>query len=457
MKDAFENKIREKLEKAEQESFDPIAWEKMKAQLDATGDDDKTGAFWWWWIPVLVLLLAGGIFIWPGGILLNKHSSTPVAAQLSVSDKHPSSATSLPLTKDRNDHSTQKNISRTSAYSNTGSDLILGNGNNGKVDDPSISSGAHHGQQQAITTSITPAKKGISTASTVPGHRPPVLAAVSGQHQATASPSEGAQIPEYSQTNTTVVPNTAAIPNTIQAIASLFPQEPEIATGLTLQRPTAMPVKETTTVVIAGNKSRKEPQVKGIGVGLSLGADYNSAPSLKYGKIKPNFGLSVNYYFNNRWSVSTGLVYSKKSYGATPSDYKLLKKLPPPSSPYYVVKKVDADCIVLDVPINVNYTFAEKNRHRWTATAGLSSYFMIRENYCYIYAWATPKEIELNNKNQHYLSILNLGITYQYSLGKHTTLGLQPYAKIPLRPIGFGEINLFSAGAAIQLNLHGRR
>lgn len=457
MKDAFENKIREKLEQAELESFDPMAWEKMKTKLDATGDDDKTGAFWWWWIPVLVLLLAGSIFIWPGGILLNKRSSAPVVSQHSSSAQSPSTT----ISSRKNDPSPKaKRSQQADSITTDKHDAIAAiTPGKGTASDKTLPSGIVKAtKQQAAVNNIPQVSAGVVASSHLPAAADEHKAtAAAGHHPASTLPVQGVSVPVIAQKDKiSSAANAAGEWDALHTIFSLLPRDPKITTALSLQRP-MLPVKEVSSQNAAASSKPRKEQIRGFGVGLSLGADYNSAPSLKYGKIKPNFGVSVNYYINDRWSVSTGLLYSKKTYGATPSDYKLLKKLPPPSSPYYVVKKIDADCIVLDIPINVNYTFASKNRHSWAATAGLSSYFMIKENYCYIYAWATPKEIELNNKNQHYLSILNLGVTYQYSLGKHTTLGLQPYAKIPLRPIGFGEINLFSAGASIQLNLHGRR
>ncbi len=55
MSEEFENIIRKKLQEAEP-SFDPAAWEQMKAKLDNA--DRRRPFFWWWWAGGL-LLVAG--------------------------------------------------------------------------------------------------------------------------------------------------------------------------------------------------------------------------------------------------------------------------------------------------------------------------------------------------------------------------------------------------------------
>jgi hypothetical protein len=154
---------------------------------------------------------------------------------------------------------------------------------------------------------------------------------------------------------------------------------------------------------------------------------------------------------NNRWSFTTGVVYSDKPYGGTRNDYKVVKTW---SYPMNQVKRIDANCRVLDIPVNINYTFMDKPKYTLTASVGLSSYLMLKENYSYKRDYMPDWEKSLSNENQHYLSVLNLGFSYQFPLNNRMSLGIQPFAKIPLRDIGYGQVKLYSTGVAVQLNFN---
>jgi hypothetical protein len=118
---------------------------------------------------------------------------------------------------------------------------------------------------------------------------------------------------------------------------------------------------------------------------------------------------------------------------------------------------VNANCDVLDIPLNVNYTFLQVNNNTLSATLGLSNYIMLKEKYQYIYKSSPEWEKTVENQNQHYLAILNVGALYQHPAGKRLIIGVQPYAKIPLHGVGLGQVKLYSAGLALQLNLVGKK
>ncbi|SHL92234.1 Outer membrane protein beta-barrel domain-containing protein [Chitinophaga jiangningensis] len=184
--------------------------------------------------------------------------------------------------------------------------------------------------------------------------------------------------------------------------------------------------------------------------GLSAGPDYNVAASFKYARLGFNLGAVLHYYFKPRWFISTGITYSKKIYGATPQDYK--------GTYNSYLKKIDADCNVLEIPLNINYVFLKKKNFSLSATAGTSSYFMLKEQYNYRYNNPSyDKEAVVTNENKHYLAVLNVGALYQQPVGNRLILGVQPYAKIPLSGVGAGQVKLYSSGITLQLTLTGRK
>jgi len=86
---------------------------------------------------------------------------------------------------------------------------------------------------------------------------------------------------------------------------------------------------------------------------------------------------------------------------------------------------------------------------------GLSSYWMLRENYEFEYANNAPSfYINVANQNRHLLGVLNFNATYQRQLGHGINALVQPYYKVPLTGIGNGRVNLRSAGVAFGVGIN---
>ncbi len=169
-----------------------------------------------------------------------------------------------------------------------------------------------------------------------------------------------------------------------------------------------------------------------------------SAVGNKEGKLALDFGVGVGYSFSKHFGVRTGIFISKKIYSATPEQYYL------PGGNYNYLEKINANCNVIDIPLNIDYYFNQTRKHVWFVSAGLSSYLMKKESYEYVYK--TPagqtytKDWAIKNQNQHFLSVLNFSAGYQYFLNQRFSLAVQPYIDLPLTGIGAGKVKLNSAG-----------
>ena len=80
---------------------------------------------------------------------------------------------------------------------------------------------------------------------------------------------------------------------------------------------------------------------------------------------------------------------------------------------------------------------------------------MLTEDYKYQYGRDDPQHLVLSwsgkNENQHYFAIYNLSVGYQRSMGKQWFLEIEPFVKLPLTGVGFGEVDLWSTGASFSL------
>ncbi|WP_345949567.1 hypothetical protein ABDD95_22235 [Mucilaginibacter sp. PAMB04274] len=213
-----------------------------------------------------------------------------------------------------------------------------------------------------------------------------------------------------------------------------------------------------TTVAV---KETQKPAIKTAGANLPLtltiiaAPDFNGVGSaFNRTKVGTNAGLLVSVGISRKFTVSTGAIYAQKPYMVNFSQYQ--------STYQFGTQPTDvtADCRVLDIPINVSYQLYSKNNRQLSIGTGLSSYFMLRENYQFNYPTAGyysnkytgPASYNISNQNKHVLGVLNLNVAYQQRINNSFGLNIQPYMKVPLTDIGYGRVNLQSTGVAVGLS-----
>jgi hypothetical protein len=171
--------------------------------------------------------------------------------------------------------------------------------------------------------------------------------------------------------------------------------------------------------------------------------------SFQQSKVGGNFGVLFSVGFSKKWSISTGAAYSINPYLTNFDNYHTAYQFKTqPSS-------VNANCRMLDIPLNVNYQVYSKQRNKISVGTGLSSYFMLREDYKFNYADAYPNgptSFSVVNKNRNILSILNLNATYEHQVNSKVGITFQPYLKLPLSDVGASQVRLQTSGVAVGLN-----
>lgn len=190
---------------------------------------------------------------------------------------------------------------------------------------------------------------------------------------------------------------------------------------------------------------------------LSLGAgpDLSFVGKNGYGKTKLFGGIGLGYHMKNGLRISSGFYAGRKIYSATAESYN------PPSvffQYYPILEKVDADCKVYEIPISLSYHFGKSEYQNWFAGVGLSTLLMKEEYYTYTYKYNSTgpsymKDWTVNNKNKHFLSVLTLSGGYQRQLNKRITISAEPYIKIPLQGLGYGNVKMNSTGIMFNLSL----
>lgn len=192
-------------------------------------------------------------------------------------------------------------------------------------------------------------------------------------------------------------------------------------------------------------------------LGVIASSDLNGVnSSFQQTKIGGNFGAIFSVTFK-KWTISTGAQYDIKPYLTNFDNYHTAYKFPTnPTS-------VQADCRMLDIPLNLNYQVYRQRANSITIGTGLSSYFMLREDYqfnyndgsAYGYGGSTPgspSHYTVVNRNHNILSVLNIDATYTHQINSKFGVTVQPYTKVPLSDVGASQVRLQSTGVAFGIN-----
>jgi hypothetical protein len=181
--------------------------------------------------------------------------------------------------------------------------------------------------------------------------------------------------------------------------------------------------------------------------------DINSVNRINSGgQVGSNFGLQFSMQLSKRISISSGAFYAAKPYQTSTANYK------PQTVNWWASRfgstgrpdQVTADCKVLDIPLNVNYLLFNKGANKLSFGTGLSSYFMLSEAYHFNFADPSvhSSDFRINNRNQHFFGLVNLNATYERKVNNRFGIMVQPYLKLPITQIGFGQVDLRSTGVA---------
>lgn len=219
---------------------------------------------------------------------------------------------------------------------------------------------------------------------------------------------------------------------------------------------------DTTAITITDNTksiSKKEPTTKKKSsvpskfylVG-AFGAELSSTKFLafKNSPMSPKYGVGIGYNINKHVSVQTGFYAGKKKYIANEGEYNFKA-----GSYYTMVKvtKVDANCIVYEIPVSVRYNVLQKRSWNIYAGAGLSSYIMKREDYN-VYFIRNSREVSYPWKytgNKDIVSTLVLSGGMEKQINEKISLQIEPSVSLPLKGVGEGDVKIFSTG--LQLGL----
>lgn len=274
---------------------------------------------------------------------------------------------------------------------------------------------------------------------------------IAGQYKQTVKPGKNTAEPD-----TQVAENDEPAKND-QADQSIAQQTTPVAADPVKKDTAAAPAIVDSAKTPAAQIAKKEPEkkqdkkVKGLELGFMTGPDLST---VKFGPIYKtgyNFGVQVGYRFSNRWSVNTGVIYTKKFYKADSQDFHYKTNWP-----NYKLRNVEGNCSMWEIPVNVRYDVSFNDKRRWFVSTGLSTYLMDKENYLLYYGniwnnYVTETPVNSDVNSSYIFSIWNLSAGMERSLGKRLSLQAEPYLKVPMKGLGMGSMRMNSYGILFTL------
>lgn len=197
-------------------------------------------------------------------------------------------------------------------------------------------------------------------------------------------------------------------------------------------------------------KSTPQSFQKGLYLKVGISPDLSLVTTDELTKLGSNSALLLEYRFNKRFSVQSGVLRSMKYYDAYPESYEW----PPnwPSPPKLI--NINATCKMLDIPLNIRYDISQKPLSRWFVSFGATNYIMLNEKY--VYNYENPNDPKIKWKTwqgktgTYYLGVLNFSVGYEYQLFRKLSIQAEPFFKMPIANVGFGKVDLSTLGLLVS-------
>lgn len=183
-----------------------------------------------------------------------------------------------------------------------------------------------------------------------------------------------------------------------------------------------------------------------INLGIGYGLDFSTVGLGNFTSPGTRWKVMAEVGITPRLLLHTGITKVHNKYTAYGEDYH---------APYrYWKNGIVADeaygtCDMIDVPLNLRYTFMIKNKHQLFISGGASTYFLTKEAYQFDYTQDDPdlpSEWSTDEMSIYPFGIINFSMGYQYNIGRKGAFQIEPFIKIPTSGIGWGEVDLHTMG-----------
>ena len=215
-----------------------------------------------------------------------------------------------------------------------------------------------------------------------------------------------------------------------------------------LQFPAIELSKTTQTAELPEQEKPQEPYPK-MAFRFGYSPDLSSVGVKNFSKPGSAVSLMIEYALIRKLYLQIGVVRSEKVYNAKANEYELYPYVTQINTP----DNIDGTCNMFEIPLGVRYDLAQNKHSRWFAGTGFTSYYINKEKYVYNYKkYIHGQKAGWEGKTGWYwLSHINVSAGYEYRVSKKLSLLAEPYVKIPIKKVGYGKVDLFTAGMWLSI------
>ncbi|MBC7937127.1 MAG: porin family protein [Rhizobacter sp.] len=416
-------------------AFDEKAWDQMEQMLEGDNDRKKPVAWWIWLLPLFLVIGTGIYFM--------TREEKKKDQQIAVVNNIPAGKNNAPADKIISSHTIPAN--------NTTVPLVPVSGNN---------ESATLTIEKKDTDNIFNRPQNVTRKRAVPASDKNNDATGSGKNydtrkikdeqKARMNISVNGVLASGKMEDTTVDAPSAVPSAKEEQKAVLIKTENDKKTTVALSSTTneEKKKKEESEKDIAAKRKNKQPSR--FYFSIVAGIEGNGVNFPGTNKFGTRAGFTAGYQLTKNLSIQTGFFAGSKKYVAGKNDYKAK------AGSYWStveITRVDANCRVFEIPVSLRYDFDPSKKWNAFAGAGLSSYFMDKEDYEYDYIRnSNPYHAKASYKgNQHLFSVLRLSGGIERKISPQFSLGINPGIAIPLAGVGEGQIKLFSTEFLLSL------
>lgn len=187
-------------------------------------------------------------------------------------------------------------------------------------------------------------------------------------------------------------------------------------------------------------------------IGVSLAPDMSTVGSISnFHNPGYKLGISVEYNLSQNLGLSAGAIHTTVRYVASEQEYN------PPVYWKDGIRPSEAvaECILIDIPVSLKYNFLHFDHSRLYGTVGISTYVMLNEDYQFNYQNYQDDLVQNWNDRtgtSHWMSNAGLSIGYELDVHPNFSIRAEPFIKVPLREVGWGNVKLYSMGSFFSIN-----
>ncbi len=411
-----------------EQPFEEAAWRKMELLLDEDKEPKRPIAWLWWLLPLFIGAGLGVYFIFNNAGQPGQPADKIIAQPVEQKSDAIKSPANLATGADQETHNDLPS-------SVEGADVpkpVIKDGRRNNINPVPDRKGEYTKIQRGTVIQNLPAGN-IVVKSPKSYKTPDRVNVTTGQN---APVSDAATQKATANAENTAVTAITAIEKNSPDLA-VTPTDKKKLTGESTAKPAIDSLDKVSTPNIETGKQSRWYLI------VAAGAEGSSPRVFSVDKITARAGVTIGYQLYKNFSVQTGFFAGSKKYVAGPTNYKAK------AGTYWStvdIVKVDANCLVLEIPLDIRYDFRRAKNINIYTTAGLSSYIMSKEDYDYLYnRYGYLHYAKAGYKgNKHVLAVLRLSAGVEKKISKTLSLNAAPALSIPLAGVGEGQVKLHS-------------